>query len=118
MVKSTDLLTKLPPELRNRIYAYLLEHDEPLVVTTPWLDNLMTAVMVPAISQTSRQLRADTLSLFYSSNTFTAYIENFNLRPLIDWLHVVDPNCRHVHVRVSLVDKIRCCWELFELAQA
>ena len=65
-------LLKLPAELRNRVYDFVLikEGRLPLLeIDTPQ----------PALSRTSHQLRQETLPIFYSENTFFYHMKG-------DWL--------------------------------
>ncbi|KAK7961820.1 uncharacterized protein PG986_002645 [Apiospora aurea] len=55
----------LPPELRNMIY-YLALGD----LKISYGPTTCTALAPPALTQTNRQARAETLSLYYSQNSF------------------------------------------------
>ncbi|KAK8075611.1 hypothetical protein PG997_010274 [Apiospora hydei] len=55
----------LPPELRNMVY-YLALGD----LRASYGPTTCTALAPPALTQTNRQVRAETLSLYYSQNRF------------------------------------------------
>ncbi|KAM3417274.1 hypothetical protein BST61_g5530 [Cercospora zeina] len=63
---------KLSAELRNNIYKLVLEADKPLAVCSQSPD-LYTAAQ-PPITRVCRQIREETLQMFYHSNTFAAEI--------------------------------------------
>lgn len=54
----------LPPELRNEIYSYILSSQ--IVM----LSNSSPRIFEPAILAANRQVRSETISLFYADNTF------------------------------------------------
>jgi hypothetical protein len=56
----------LPPELRNAVYSLIVESDIALMLT----DKLPATAQ--ALSQVSRSIRAESLSMFFSANYFTA----------------------------------------------
>lgn len=68
MVGSSKFET-LPPEIRNTIYdLVLVDNDVPLQVRHKhYFDRGMT---VHALTQVSRSIRAETLQMYYSANTF------------------------------------------------
>jgi hypothetical protein len=95
-------LAKLPQKLRNRVFRYALtaHHDNELgspraiYVDELRLDNGLTA--------TCRQLRTESLSLFYSTNDFvTCSLTRRRLRDLITAISV-DTFCS--------IRSFRCCW--------
>lgn len=57
-------LLDLPPELRNEIYSYILSSEVIM------LGNSTPHIPEPAILAVNRQVRSETLSLFYADNTF------------------------------------------------
>lgn len=62
-------LNKLSAELRNAIYELVLVQDKPLVVCRKHLTPELTAVQ-PALTRVCRQIREETLGMFYHGNTF------------------------------------------------
>ncbi|PPJ51503.1 hypothetical protein CBER1_07969 [Cercospora berteroae] len=71
-----SLLGKLPAELRNNIYKFVLEAEKPLVICSQ-SRNLNTATQ-PSLTRVCRQIRSETLEIFYHSNTFIAEIETYS----------------------------------------
>lgn len=61
-------LLSLPPELRNRIYEYVLTRRHRLL---PWKRQNIYPVE-PALTRTCRQMRSEALGVFYHDNTFVA----------------------------------------------
>jgi hypothetical protein len=68
-------LTDLPPELRDIIYSMALRNEASrgLVGKTIALTGKLTAE-ARALSQVSRAVRAESMSIYYSENTFYAYL--------------------------------------------
>ena len=60
-------LLELPAEIRNYIYELALVEDSPIVID-PALKKAQASQ--PPLIRVSRQIRQETLSLFYSKNTF------------------------------------------------
>ncbi|KAK7987186.1 hypothetical protein PG996_006213 [Apiospora saccharicola] len=59
----------LPPELRNEIYYFALgEHQ---TSSEPYGPTTCTALAPPALTRTNRQIRNETLGLYYSQNRFS-----------------------------------------------
>ncbi|KAK3070140.1 hypothetical protein LTR53_010971 [Teratosphaeriaceae sp. CCFEE 6253] len=73
-------LLRLPPELRNRIYEYVLIVETPISRNLPprswWgteahiLRDFATAVRQPPLTRTCRVMRSETIPIFYGANTF------------------------------------------------
>lgn len=99
-------LFKLPAELRNRIYEYALTDDkQPLVVVHTWLSvsNGYGLCMQPALVRTCRAIRNEALSIFYSSNEFTASFEmQYSERVMRAWLERIGRQNRE-HLQQILV---------------
>ncbi|KAF2208527.1 hypothetical protein CERZMDRAFT_101276 [Cercospora zeae-maydis SCOH1-5] len=66
------IVTMLPAEIRNDIYKLVLKADKPLAICSKSPD-LYTAAQ-PPITRVCSQIRAETLQMFYHSNTFSAEI--------------------------------------------
>jgi len=69
-----DRLQALPPEIRNRIFQYVLVGGE--VEVGPF----------PGITGTNKQFRAETLPVWLVQNTFTAHVHDVDIRALNRWL--------------------------------
>lgn len=73
-------LLNLPAELRNEIYSLALTSCELVETTTQYrlmkhdgpfgAYYLRVSLQVPSLLQTSRQIRAETMAIFYGANTF------------------------------------------------
>ncbi|SMQ50791.1 unnamed protein product [Zymoseptoria tritici ST99CH_3D7] len=63
-------LMDLPPELRCRIYEYCVVLDKPLAAPRSCRGDDSDYANQPAISRTMKQIRAETLPIFYKLNAF------------------------------------------------
>ncbi|KAK3724911.1 hypothetical protein LTR37_000959 [Vermiconidia calcicola] len=116
-------LLKLPPELRNRIYEFAVPSPN-VVNLEPWTFCWMprgsgtppidqTLVAQPALSKTCRQIRAEALTIFYTSTVFLMddYLDN---RAAIEpWLVAIGgenrARLRQVYIEHEL-DAEECCF--------
>jgi len=66
MMNKTTGLLDLPPELRNRIYDLVILHGTDMMVsaTVAW-----TCYRQPTITRTCRQVRSESLSIFYATKS-------------------------------------------------
>lgn len=71
-------LLALPPELRNRIYDYVLTENEAKVVVTP-------ALKPPPLLLACTQIRSEALALWYSNNDFQIGVHNCDGTLHIKW---------------------------------
>ena len=113
--------TSLPAEIRNRIYEYALPSSEDeLIIATPCRDDLMSLGTQPPITKLSKQVRSETLEMFYANSKFVAYIEEFDFKALIRWAASISPSTtvHKVTVQVKLLDRIRCTYYLLDLVRA
>lgn len=113
--------TTLPAEIRNHIYELALPSKEvELVVASPFLDDLMALGIQPAITRTSKQLRSETLPMFYTNATFVAYIKGFDFSHLVRWAKNItsSPSPPKILVHVKLLDRISCVYQLRDLVRA
>ena len=105
---STGLLHLLPPELRDQIYEYIVLKPRTTITMLTNHACVQSEVSAgqPALSYVNKQLRAETLPLFYSSNTFLAEVSDiYDLEIAKQWLAAIgDSNVRHLR-RVAL-----CGW--------
>ena len=120
-VQQTDYFTELPPEIRNRIYRYTLpSEDDELIVASPFTDEAMNMATQPAITRVSRQIREETLKMFYANATFVAYIKDFDFTRLIHWARCITsaPSVSpSVVVDVKLLSRIKCVYQLLGLVR-
>lgn len=79
---------KLPPELRNRIYTYVL----------PFNSCVSYSIYGPRrgsdIVRTSKSIRSETLPILYGNNHFRVNLEGYDhVNPVITWLRNVTMTC-------------------------
>ena len=87
--KSTSLLT-LPPEIRLQIYALLLPTSRTYIIGRDY-GHSISYLKYPPLLQLNRQLRAETLPLFFGENTFIVDIHQLgDLRAFLKWVSVLD----------------------------
>ncbi|KAK6390286.1 hypothetical protein LTR65_005661 [Meristemomyces frigidus] len=90
---TTSPLLALPPELRNRIYKLALVQQysiDLLPLRTSATDHpISCAAQQPPLTLTSRQIRQESLALFYAANTFEVYA--FGIGPVffMDLRHIL-----------------------------
>lgn len=117
----TICFTDLPPEIRNRMYSDALPSEgQDLIVASPFYDEAMTLAAQPAITRASRQLRSETLKMFYSTCTFVAYIKDFDFLRLIHWAQCITSSTSQlpkITVHVKLLTRLHCMYELLELVR-
>lgn len=76
--QTLSVLLSLPREVRDRIYEEAVLEKQRIDVrpgqlcfsTTNTRSTMQSALQQPALTQTCRQLREETLSMFYTGNTF------------------------------------------------
>ena len=120
IVVQTLCFTELPAEIRNRIYELSLpKKTDELIVSTPFRDVAMTLATQPALTRVSRQVRYETLKMFYKNSTFVAYIDDFNFARLAHWAHCVTSGHSppQISVDVKLLSRIRYIEKLLNLAR-
>lgn len=110
--------------------------NEALLVTSPSIDGLMTTARQPALTRASRQVRAETLAMFYAKSNFVAYINKFDFTPFIKWAQCISPrdsnhasesnvdrkltaghHIARVNVHVKLLDRLTCEEDIFRLVR-
>ena len=93
-------LLDLPPELRDQIYEYLVLKQRNTITMLPNYGSFQSPVSAaqPAICCVNRQIRAETLPMFYSNNLFLAEVsDSTDLAIAKNWLVVIgDENIRHL----------------------
>ena len=115
----------LPPEIRNRIYDLTCNtkhFESELIVASP-NSKLKATAMQPAITRISRQIRSESLKIFYANADFVAYIREFDFSKLIRWVKchsLVDTAVQgspKVEVQVKLWDQMKCILDLLPFVQ-
>ena len=93
-------LLELPPELRDLIYEYTLESSSPESnqMVTFKLDHYqrdtLTQATQPSLLLTNRQIRQESLGIFYSSQTFILHSEGTKADDARRWLVSNEPHLR------------------------
>ncbi|KAF2769907.1 hypothetical protein EJ03DRAFT_86415 [Teratosphaeria nubilosa] len=84
-------LLGLPPELRNAIFAYVLPEENEFQEF-----RFMYSIHspVPTILQVCRQIRSETLIVYYTNATFELMTHWKSLQPMALWLRSTDPAAR------------------------
>ena len=118
--QQTTSFFDLSPELRNHIYeAVFAQHSarsNALIVASPSIDKGMTVASQPAIARACRQTRAESLSMFYATSYFEAYIADWDFKDLCRWVRCLtsSPDMPQVTVHVRLLDRIICEYQLLK----
>ena len=112
---STGLLL-LPPELRDEIYQYIIIKPKN-VITMIWCNNsfqsknFALSAAQPTLTRVNKQIRAETLPVFYNSNLFSAELSvSEDVAVAKSWLDAIgETNIRNLrslalyaHARVLL----------------
>ena len=72
------ILMELPAELRNYIYTFALVDEGPIVIEPCIIGP--QRVHQPALTRAARQIRLETLPIFYGQNIFEFDIQEHNLK--------------------------------------
>ena len=86
------LITDLPPEIRNTINELVLANDSKDGLLVRHRHYFELSETRRALTQTCRQMRTESLPVYYFMNTF----QLSSLRDLTDWLAVVGKNCQYL----------------------
>lgn len=119
--QTTSFLDDSSAEIRNRIYeAVFAQHDRvetAMIIASPMIDKGMTLATQPAFTRVCRQLRAESLAMFYVNTTFVAYLVDWDIRDLCDWVHCIGSggSLPEVTVHIKLLDGIKCEYQLLKL---
>lgn len=87
-------LLELPAEIRDLIFEFALTSDVPIVAFR--LDDYQRDSYVeatqPPLTRVSRQIRAESLSMFYSSNEIVLHTEEKKAKDTQRWLACIEPH--------------------------
>lgn len=87
-------LLDLPPEIREHIFTFAVTSEKPIVtfrLDTFQQDSYEEASQ-PTITRVSRQVRRETLPLFYECNEFIIHTEGQKAEDAYCWLHYNQPH--------------------------
>ena len=84
-VSNTKVFLKLPAEIRNQIYRLVLLSHQKLKIGTD-------DALQPDLTKVCRQIRCETLSIFYGNNEFVFDMYNFNCTGMVIWHRMLDSN--------------------------
>ena len=82
---------ELPAELRNTIYDLVLTNGDTLEIRHRHVFEINHG-SVRALTQVSKQVRAECLPLYYTSNSFLL----LSMDDCVAWLNIVGRDCRHL----------------------
>lgn len=91
--RPTKGLLDLPRELRDQIYEYLVFKPKNTITMLPNYGSFQSVVSAaqPAICGVNKQIRSETLPIFYGSNLFLAEIsESTDLAIAKNWLSAIE----------------------------
>lgn len=90
--------------------------DRPVIATPLWDANILVGRQ-PGITSACRQTRVESLAMFYHNNTFYAWIDRLNFKPLIRWVQCITSGTSspNVRVEVRMMHKMSCMRSLEEL---
>lgn len=101
--KPRSRLLALPPELRDLIFAFALTSSKPLVAFR--LDSYQRQTyqesIQPPLTQVNKQIRRETLPLFYDCNSIILHTEESKINDASHWLFHLGPNLSLL-TRISL----------------
>ncbi|KAH8756504.1 hypothetical protein BGZ57DRAFT_962412 [Hyaloscypha finlandica] len=69
-------ILRIPLEIREKIYSYLLIHERPIIVKEDWITVERNPFQSHAIIQTCRQFAEEASRFVYKSNVFKAVLRN------------------------------------------
>jgi hypothetical protein len=101
---------KLPAELRNQIYEYLIPANQRVVPIDIFGAKVWSHAEI-AISQVCRRIREETIPILYGTNTFALFFRGaWGMSQMgTPWLHGLDPLARSSMTQLSVsVDTCKC----------
>ena len=90
--------SSLPPELRNQIYKLVLVSGHRITLFRPH------SLVQPALTKTCRQIRRESLGIYYSRNSFYGRIIDYDPTMYIKWRKVASPLCSRMKVTLHCID--------------
>ncbi|KAK3648924.1 hypothetical protein LTR22_013149 [Elasticomyces elasticus] len=81
----------LSRELRDVIYTYALVTDDPLLVSEACEHIDWPTGVQPALTRVNRQVRMESLPIFYGDNTFEAHVVSLDFGYLLSYMHGLGP---------------------------
>ncbi|KAK5686568.1 hypothetical protein LTS10_002688 [Elasticomyces elasticus] len=82
-------LLDLPRELRDAIYSYATVVDEHLLLSGPCKHEDWPTAVQPAITRVNRQVRQESLPIFYGDNTFEAHMTAFDFGYFLSHMQII-----------------------------
>ena len=95
----------LPPEMRNRIYEAVVISARPLHIPSACYHGKEASAVEPAITRVNKQLRRESLGMFYSMNAFEYHIHRCDFGYFLAWMDDIGLNNRSQIRDVTLVLK-------------
>ncbi|KAF7198520.1 hypothetical protein HII31_00259 [Pseudocercospora fuligena] len=111
-------LLDLPPELRNRIYEYVVV-EENILIPSICHHRERTYAVQPAITKVNRQIRDESLSVFYGCNKFEVHVHRCDFDFFSEWMNTVGVSNRQRlrNIKFSLLDRWTCAEGLLDLVR-
>lgn len=119
-------LLNLPAELRNEIYSLALISDALLETSTQYqlierrgsfgAYYMRISLRVPSLLQTSRQIRAETLAIFYGANTFKFHTHRPRRLDVSELLRPFGPFSRRIPLLRNIQIKTKLATYALDLA--
>lgn len=97
------LLLELPPELRDAIYEYACTSDATTVTfrLDKYQQGTYQEAIQPALTRVNRQVRVESLPVYYACNDFVMHTEESKAKDASRWLECNEPHLLALR-RVSL----------------
>ena len=89
-------LLELPTEIRDAIFVFALSSSKPVVtfLLDDYQKDSYNEAVQPSLTRVSRQIREDTLPIFYGVNDFIIHSEPPKIGHSKQWLRCIEPNMR------------------------
>ena len=101
--KPRSRLLDLPPELRDMIFTFALTSSKPIVSfrLDEYQKQSYQEVIQPPLTKVSRQIRRETLPIFFSCNSIILHTESTKSRDSQRWLQCIEHHIPLLH-RISI----------------
>jgi hypothetical protein len=105
-------ILRIPLEVRERIYAYLLKYPKPILLKPNWVTPERNNYLSHALLRTCKQFEHECTSFLYTQNTFQALLRPSTTRQrMYDDVSLLPVNLHHLFRHVVL-DFAKECWSI------
>jgi hypothetical protein len=109
---SRSPILRIPLEVRERIYRYVLKYEKPILLKPDWKIPERNTLSSHALLKTSKQFAHECTSFFYKNNTFQVLLRPSTSRQLIfDDVPLLPVSLHHLFRHVVL-DFVKECWSI------